>query len=52
MSKGSVSQANAAMAKYMAEKGIRRTSAACPICHRTVALAGLGTHIVTCKGRD
>lgn len=51
MSKGSVSQANAAMAKYLAEKGVRRTGAACPICHHTVALKSLYNHIAICKGR-
>lgn len=50
MSKGSVSQRNAAMAKHLAEKGIRRTSGACPICHSSVSLNRMSDHIASCKG--
>lgn len=51
MSKGSVSQANAAMAKYLAEKGVRRTTLACSICHGVVSINRYGDHLVSCKGR-
>ena len=51
MTKGSVAQANANMAKYLKEKGIRRTTCNCPICHRQVGLQGLESHIRICKGR-
>lgn len=50
MSKGSVSQHNAAMAKYLAAKGIHRTSGNCPICHNNVSLNRMGDHILSCKG--
>ena len=51
MSKGSVSTANANMAKYLALKGIRRTSLACAICHRTVGIDGYHNHLRLCQGR-
>ena len=38
------------MAAYLKERGIRRTSGNCPICHRGVSLNNLQNHIVTCKG--
>jgi hypothetical protein len=51
MSKGSVSQANAAMAKYLAEKGVRRTTLACSLCHRVVGINNYQDHLLSCKGR-
>jgi hypothetical protein len=42
---------DAAMAAYMKARGIRRTSLACAICHRTVGIDGYENHLVTCKGR-
>lgn len=50
MSKGSVSSQNKAMAAYLKEKGIRRTTCNCPICHHRVSLSGLEDHIRNCKG--
>lgn len=51
MSKGSVSKANADMAKYLKEKGVRRTSLACAICHRVVGIEGYHNHLRLCQGR-
>ena len=50
MATGSVSSKNKEMAKYLKEKGVRRTIAACPIGHKNVALNRLQDHIVTCRG--
>lgn len=49
MSKGSVSQKNAAMAKYLAENGVRRVSQQCVICNKQVSLKGYVAHIETHK---
>ena len=50
MSKGSVSAANKSMAAYLKEKGVRRTTCNCPICHHRVGLSSLEDHIRNCKG--
>ncbi len=34
-----------AMAAYMKEKGIKRTTAQCPMCHHTVSLGSLPAHV-------
>lgn len=50
MSKGSVAKANADMAKYLKQKGVRRTTCNCPMCHHSVSLDNLEQHIRQCKG--
>lgn len=50
MSKGSVSGRNKEMAKYLKEKGIRRVTGGCPICHKSISLNRMGDHIRTCNG--
>lgn len=50
MSKGSVAKANADMAKYLRDRGIRRTTCNCPICHNRVGLNGLENHLRLCQG--
>ena len=37
-----------AMAAYMKAKGITRTSARCPMCHRLIQLRSLPNHILAC----
>jgi recombinational DNA repair protein (RecF pathway) len=51
MSKGSVAKANADMAKYLKEKGVKRDYCNCAICHRKVGLAGYHNHLRLCQGR-
>lgn len=51
MSKGSVSKANSDMAKYLKEKGVRRTTLACAICHHSVSIENYQNHLRLCQGR-
>lgn len=51
MSKGSVSKANADMAKHLKERGVRRTILACAICHRAVSIDSYHNHLRLCQGR-
>jgi hypothetical protein len=45
MSKASDAK-NSAMAKHMKERGIKRTSGNCPLCHHLVSNGALATHFL------
>jgi len=47
MSKGSVAEKNRAMAAYLKERGVRRTSGRCPVCNKVIGINALQGHIAT-----
>lgn len=44
-------QKDAAMAAYLAARGIKRDYCNCAICHHRVGLSGYENHLRSCKGR-